>query len=334
MDGLLIVDDEEGIRRSVQAALRRERYRVSMAENGQAAVDIIEKDPGAVAVVISDFKMPGMNGIETLAAIGDLNPEICRIMLTGYATLDGAIEATNEGIDGFLTKPFDNNDLRQKVREYVVKKSLKRDVPDQVMQEVQDEPDSMVARRQQISVLYTNIAGFSQVLAALEPDELAALLGEYYFNPVSDIALLYKGTVDQYIGDSVVVLFGAPVARPDDARQAVFAALDMQERMQLINGELANQGKPQLPLTVSIATCEAVVGMFGSTRKRTYGALGSTVSIAAALEERAGAGQILIDQATYEAVRDSVRAEEVEPLAVKGAAISAYQVTGTLRNLR
>lgn len=94
MNGLLIVDDEEGIRRSIQAALRREGYPIEMAETGKRAVEIVKKNPGAITIVISDFKMPGMDGIETLAAIGNLNPEICRIILTGYATLESAILAT------------------------------------------------------------------------------------------------------------------------------------------------------------------------------------------------------------------------------------------------
>ena len=125
MNGLLVVDDEEGIRLSVQVALRREGYRIEMAKDGRQAVEIVKRDPAAIAVVISDFKMPGMDGMETLAAIGNLNPEICRIMLTGYATLESAIQATNEGIDGFLTKPFDNTDLRHKVREYLIKKGCR-----------------------------------------------------------------------------------------------------------------------------------------------------------------------------------------------------------------
>lgn len=335
MQGILVVDDEEGIRRSVQAALRRERYNIVMAENGQQAVDLVGKDPSSVAIVISDFKMPGMDGIETLAAIGSINPEICRIMLTGYATLESAIQATNEGIDGFLTKPFDNNELRQKVREYIVKKSMKRFVAEETLEEIQEDPANIVPRRQEVTVLYTNIVGFSPVAAQTEAGELCALLTEHYFDPLSDIIFSYNGTIDKYIGDSVMALFGAPLSRDDDAQQAVFAALDMQERMGLINQELLNQGKASLPLAVSIATAEAVVGLLGASRKQEYSALGMTAKIAAQLEQVAQAGQILIDAGTYEAVRDRVQVEEMAPLAIDGLPMSlpVYNVTGTRRSL-
>ena len=185
-------------------------------------------------------------------------------------------------------------------------------------------------------MLYTNIYDFAATAAASDPEQLCAMLAEHYFNPLSDIALEYNGTVDKYIGDSIVVIYGAPVSHDDDARQAVFAALDMRERMALINDELANQGLPPLPLTVSIATQEAVVGLFGSTRKREYSALGPTLSIAVHLEERAQADQILIDEATYLAVRDSVQTEGLEPAQVKGlpAPIPVYNVLGTLRTIR
>ena len=126
MNGLLIVDDEEGVRRALQKALGRENYSIFQATNGTDAIDVVKQQPGDIAIVISDYKMPGLDGLQTLAAIGSINPDITRIMLTGYATLEGAIAATNEGIDGFLTKPFDNVELRAKVREYFVRKRLKQ----------------------------------------------------------------------------------------------------------------------------------------------------------------------------------------------------------------
>src|SRR5262249_40567746 len=123
--GLLIVDDEEGVRRALERALSREAYLIYLAADGPTAIQIVERSAGETAIAISDYKMPGGGGLQTLAAIGQLNPEITRIMLTGYATLESAIAATNEGIDGFLTKPFDTLELRAKIREHFVRKRLK-----------------------------------------------------------------------------------------------------------------------------------------------------------------------------------------------------------------
>ena len=109
---------------------------------------IVKDHPAEIAICISDFKMPGLDGLQTLAAIGSINPDITRIMLTGYATLEGAIAATNEGIDGFLTKPFDNVELRAKVREYFVRKRLKQFVSPQVLQQLQADPSYLMPRKQ------------------------------------------------------------------------------------------------------------------------------------------------------------------------------------------
>jgi adenylate cyclase len=317
MMGLLIVDDEEGIRRSIQAALRHERYEIALAEDGQKAVDLVKADPAAIAIVISDFKMPGMDGLEALAAIGNLNPEICRIMLTGYATLESAIQATNEGIDGFLTKPFDNNELRFKVREYFINKSLKRLLSPQILKQIHQEPGQIVPRRQKVSVLFTDIRGFTPLCERTDPEQLVTLLTDNYFNPLSEIAFRHNGTLDEYCGDGIMLFYGAPISYGDDERRAVMSALDMRERMDGINEKLLARGLPQLPLGVSIATGE-------------YTVFGLTVNIAARLEKLAGAGQIIIDEATYRAVHDCVRVEKLQPVSVKGvtAPVQVYQVIG------
>ena len=105
---VLVVDDEEGVRRSLKKVLERDLYTILLAENGQEAIEIVRTNNRDIETVISDFKMPGLNGLETLIEIGILNPEVTRIILTGYATMESAIESVNAGIDGFLTKPFDN----------------------------------------------------------------------------------------------------------------------------------------------------------------------------------------------------------------------------------
>ena len=147
MNGLMVVDDEEGVRRSLKKVLERDGYRIILAENGEEALYIVRSDGRDIETVISDYRMPGMDGLETLIEIGRLNAEITRIMLTGYATMASAIEAVNEGIDGFLTKPFENDELRAKVREYNIKKRLKQFVSEQVLAELQKNGKSILPKR-------------------------------------------------------------------------------------------------------------------------------------------------------------------------------------------
>jgi adenylate cyclase len=104
MKELLFIDDEEGVRRSVARALKREPYKTHTVDDGESGITFIKENLSQISTVISDYKMPGLNGLETLSEIGLLNPEITRIILTGYATMEGAIQATNEGIDGLMIK--------------------------------------------------------------------------------------------------------------------------------------------------------------------------------------------------------------------------------------
>lgn len=159
MNGLMVVDDEEGVRRALKKVLERDGYRIVLAENGEEALSIIRSDGRDIETVISDYRMPGMDGLETLIEIGRLNAEITRIMLTGYATMASAIEAVNEGIDGFLTKPFENDELRAKVREYNIKKRLKQFVSEQVFTELQRSGTALLPKRLNVSVLFTDIRG-------------------------------------------------------------------------------------------------------------------------------------------------------------------------------
>ena len=107
MNGLLFIDDEEGIRRSIVRALRDEPYRVYTAGNGADGMAVLKENLPYIDMVISDYKMPGRNGVETLADIGVVHPEITKIILTGNATIEAAIQAIKNGVEEILTKPFD-----------------------------------------------------------------------------------------------------------------------------------------------------------------------------------------------------------------------------------
>jgi class 3 adenylate cyclase len=318
MNGLLVVDDEEGVRRAVQKALGRENYEVFTAPNGNEAITIVKDHPAEIAICISDFKMPGLDGLQTLAAIGSINPDITRIMLTGYATLEGAIAATNEGIDGFLTKPFDNVELRAKVREYFVRKRLKQFVSPQVLQQLQLDPSYLTPRKQLATLLFVDIRGFTALTEKHDPQEWALFLSDNYFSPLGEIIFQNNGTLDKHIGDGIMAIYGAPIASAEDALRAVRSAVEMRAKMETINTQ--TDPDHRLPIAIGVHSGEVVVGMFGSARKREYTALGHTVNVAARLEQMAAQGQILISLQTYELVKPHVEVARLEPVMMKGLA--------------
>jgi adenylate cyclase len=179
MNGLLVVDDEEGVRRSLKRLLEKDGYSIVLAENGREALDIIRNDTHGIETVICDYRMPGIDGIETLIEIGRMNAEITRIILTAYATMANAIEAVNAGIDGFLTKPFENRELRAKVKECGIKKRLKQFVSGQVMDEIQKNTGAIHPRRMQATILFSDIRGFSGLSERLTPVELSELVNRH-----------------------------------------------------------------------------------------------------------------------------------------------------------
>jgi len=314
---ILIVDDEEGVRISLEKVLHRDGYDILLAENGMDAIDIVRKHINEIETVISDFKMPGLDGLETLMEIGKLNPEIIRIILTGYATLDRAIESVNSGIDGFLTKPFDNKEIRQKIKEFHVKKRLKQFVPSQVLNELQKSNENLAPRNQKVTVLFTDIRGFSKISEALSPLDLSDLLNLNYFYPLDNIIFKHNGTLDKHIGDSIMGIFGAPITQNDDAKRAVACAIEMRNKVAEINEGMIKKNI-KIPVGFGISTGESMVGIFGSAIRKEYTALGRPVNLAARLERIAKEDQILICGKTYEVVKDSFKVEKIDNIRLKG----------------
>ncbi|MFH2013208.1 MAG: adenylate/guanylate cyclase domain-containing protein [Pseudomonadota bacterium] len=326
---ILIVDDEEGIRISLKKVLEKDGYKILLAENGLEAIEIVRNINNGIEAVISDFRMPGLDGLETLTKIGEINPEIIKIILTGYATLDSAIESVNLNIDGFLTKPFDNNELKMKVREFTVKKRLKQFVPLQVLKELEKFSNNLDSRNQKVTVLFTDIRGFSKISESMNPNEISELLNLNYFYPLDSIIFEHNGTLDKHIGDSIMGVFGAPITQYDDARRAVSCAIRIRQKVAEINNEIAKNNL-KIPVGFGISTGEAMVGIFGSTIRKEYTALGQPVNFAAKLERIALEDQILICGKTFEAVKDFFETEKIDHININGikAEGSIYNVIG------
>jgi adenylate cyclase len=318
MEGLLFIDDEEGVRRSVTRALSREPYEIFTAEDGQKGVSFVARDPARVGTVISDYKMPFMDGLETLTRIGSMNPEITRIILTGYATMDAAISATNEGVDGFLTKPFDNIELRAQIREINVRKRLRQFVAEPIYRAIEKSPSFLKPRNSEVTILFSDIRGFTAMAEKVSPGELADFLNHRYFIPMGEIAYGFGGTVDKHIGDSIMVVFGVPVAEGDDTLRAVRAAVAMQEKAGRIDGELDGCGALRLHIGIGVASGGVFSGVLGSLRKKEYTCIGRAVNVAARLTAMAGPGEILISQSVYEKVAETIPADPMPQAPVKG----------------
>lgn len=182
--------------------------------------------------------------------------------------------------------------------------------------------------QKEISVLFADIRGFTTISENLSPPEVVEILNLYLDSMEAEV-FKEEGTIDKYTGDGMMVLFGAPLTQADHALRAVRAALAMQKAAA---GVSQSRGEVQWPVAygIGIATGMAVVGHIGSKRRLDYTAIGDTVNLSARIEGKAPPGAVLISQNTYEAVKDRVEVEALEPMMMKGKAkaVQVYKVVG------
>ena len=187
-------------------------------------------------------------------------------------------------------------------REEVARANYSRFLPEYVVQQILENPDSfkLGGVNQTVTVLFADIRGFTRLSEHAPPERVVQLLNNY-FTAMSDVIFAHGGTLDKYLGDGLMALFGAPAATPEDACNAVSAAVRMQRRMEDINAQLRADGLAEIAIGIGLHTGVATVGYIGSERRSEYTAIGDTVNLAARLEQNALPGQILLSDATARA---------------------------------
>ena len=205
-------------------------------------------------------------------------------------------------------------------REEVARANYSRFMPEYVVKQLLENPDSfrLGGANQTITVLFADIRGFT-ALSEVEnksPEKVVGLLNRY-FTAMSDIIFKNGGTLDKYIGDGLMAIFGAPTASPMDADNALQSAIEMQRAVETVNRELKSEGLSPIRIGIGLHTGVATVGYIGSEQRSEYTAIGDTVNIASRLESNAQGGQILISEATAKAAEKSFSIVPQTPLQVK-----------------
>jgi adenylate cyclase len=209
-------------------------------------------------------------------------------------------------------------------REEVARENFRRFVPEHVVNQLLENTASfkLGGANQTITVLFADIRGFTAFAENQKPEKVVGILNQY-FSAMSEIIFDNHGTLDKYIGDGLMALFGAPTATADDAENAVKAAVAMQRRAAELQVEFDAEGFSDFAIGVGLHTGEATIGFIGSEKRSEYTAIGDTVNLAARLESQArpesiaGRGVILISEATAAAAGDIFPLIKREPLAVK-----------------
>jgi len=194
-------------------------------------------------------------------------------------------------------------------------------VPDSVIHEIMSDPQKLALGGEErvVSILFSDVAGFTTISEQLTPHELVTLLNEY-LTEMTDIILANKGTIDKFEGDAIMAEFGAPIAFPDHAQKACYAALEMQRKLKKLRLKWKEEGKPQLHARVGINTGEVIIGNMGSRDMFDYTAMGDHVNLGARLESanKFYGTQIMISEFTYRIVKDDFIARPLDLIRVKG----------------
>ena len=170
---------------------------------------------------------------------------------------------------------------------------------DSILKTLLDTPGGLSpgGRRQELTILMSDLRGFTMISESLPPEGLISLLN-HYLGEMTGVIQNRGGTIIEFIGDGIMALFGAPVRRTTHAEEAVAAAIEMQERMEGVNAWNRERGFPSLEMGIGVHTGEAILGNIGSEKRMKYGVVGDSVNIAGRIESYTVGGQILISENT------------------------------------
>jgi class 3 adenylate cyclase len=192
-------------------------------------------------------------------------------------------------------------------------------------------------QRKRLSIFFSDIKGFTELSEEMEPEGLTELLNNY-FNEMSQIALKYGGTIDKFIGDSIMIFFGDPTSRgaKEDTMACVSMAIEMRKHMKILRQKWQSQGiKTPLQIRIGISTGFSTVGNFGAENRMDYTIIGKEVNLASRLEALSEPGEILISYETFSLIKDKVMCRDKGEITVKGFArpVSIYQIVDLRRDI-
>jgi adenylate cyclase len=353
---ILYVDDEEHNLNSFHAAFRK-HYTVHKALNAREGLRILREFP--VSLIVTDQRMPEMTGVQFLEAVIPEYPDPIRMILTGFSDIEAIIKAINTGrVYRYITKPWDENELKMTMDsalEYFALQQRNRDLMTQLQEKIEEQerimklferyvPENIVREALKtgngsifdgesriVSVLFCDIRDFTSISSGLDPKVVVNFLNDY-FSVMTACVRKQKGSVNKFIGDGILAIFGAPLSYIDNQHNAVLSAIDMKASLQAINEKYESIVGRMMHIGIGINTGEVVAGNVGSEDRVEYTVIGDTVNVAARIEglTRTNLDAILISESTHAMVRDVVDAKQWPAVPIKGKSepISVYEVLG------
>jgi adenylate cyclase len=216
-------------------------------------------------------------------------------------------------------------------RNKFIRKAFGKYVSDEVVDVLLESPEglNLGGDKRKTTVIMTDLRGFSAMSERLDPERILESLNNF-FQAMTDVVFHYNGTINKFIGDAVMILFGAPINKEDDALRAVACAIDMQNAMAEVNKKNGAAGLPQFEMGIGINTGEVIAGNMGSDKRTEYGVLGRTVNLASRIESLTVGGQILISDETLKEAGSAVRIGPSYETSFKGIErkVQVFEVEG------
>jgi len=231
---------------------------------------------------------------------------------------------------GIAAVAIGNSQLAERSRrEAAVRANFERYFAPALAARIAESPSAATlgGEKRTVAVLFSDIRGFTALAEQLRPDETAGLLTEY-FTEMVECVFRHGGTLDKFMGDAVMALWGAPIGAPDDADRALAAALEMIHALDTLNEKWTAEGRPTMQVGIGLNFGEAFAGNIGSERRLEFTVIGDTVNTASRLCSAAEGGEILLTEAMRQALREPLAFEPCEPLSVKGKSqlVPVYRV--------
>ncbi len=302
---ILAVDDEPDfeflIRQRFRRQIREGEFAFRFAHHGEEALSALDAEPD-IDLILLDINMPVMDGLTLLSELDERRSAVRAIIVSAYGDMANLRTAINRGAFDFVTKPVDLSDLEITVRKALASIAKLREM-DRLRQEAerarnnlsryfspnivellaaQDEPLG-AGRRETVGVLFADIVGFTQMTEAMPPEAVLEMLREFHARMTAQI-FACGGTVDKYIGDAIVAVFGVPSASSKDAANALACAERMLDALESWNDDRERVAEERLAMGIGVHYGTAVIGDVGSEYSMSFTVIGDTVNTAARLQ--------------------------------------------------
>jgi class 3 adenylate cyclase len=232
---------------------------------------------------------------------------------------------------GYVLNRWRKREAEVKELSEFLKKMFGRYLSTEVMKSLLEDPAAMElgGERRGVTIMMTDLRGFTALSERLEPEQVVQVLNTY-FEVMVDVVLKYNGTINEIVGDALLVVFGAPQALPDRAQHAVACAIEMQNTVRRVNEQNRGMGLPELEMGIGLNDAEVIVGNIGSSKRSKYAVVGSGVNMTSRIESYTVGGQIFISDTVRREAGEVLRIDGQMDVVPKGteAPIRIYEVGG------